>query len=68
VLFSPPYSPDLNPIEESFTTWKMYLRRNAIMIQQAPNPMLALLDACGCITAEMATGWFLHAGYIIIEQ
>ncbi|THV06429.1 hypothetical protein K435DRAFT_960414 [Dendrothele bispora CBS 962.96] len=65
LIYLPPYSPDLNPIEESFSTWKAYLQANGVLIRTHDDPILALLDSCGCITAEMAVGWFRHAGYII---
>ncbi|THU93730.1 hypothetical protein K435DRAFT_861239 [Dendrothele bispora CBS 962.96] len=61
------YSPDLNPIEESFSTWKAYLRRNGYALQQAEDPIIALLESCLCITAEMVREWFCHGGYIINE-
>ncbi|PPQ84932.1 hypothetical protein CVT24_000123, partial [Panaeolus cyanescens] len=35
LLYLPPYSPDLNPIEESFSTWKAYLRRNSRTLEAA---------------------------------
>ncbi|KAF7344640.1 Tc1-mariner class transposase [Mycena venus] len=54
LLYLPLYSPDLNPIEESFSTLKAHMRRHNAEI---------LAAACGCITAEMAHNWFLHAGY-----
>lgn len=44
---------------------KAYLRRNANFVRAADDPILALLDSCGCVTAEMARGWFKHAGYIV---
>lgn len=44
---------------------KAYLRRNADFIRAADDPFLALLDSCGCVTAEMARGWFTHAGYVV---
>ncbi|KAI0062012.1 hypothetical protein BV25DRAFT_1804540 [Artomyces pyxidatus] len=64
LLYLPPYSPDLNPIEESFSTWKAYLRRHGMDIDRAVDPEAALVEACGAITAEMAYGWFKHGGYI----
>ncbi|KAF7373112.1 Tc1-mariner class transposase [Mycena sanguinolenta] len=64
LLFLSPYSPDLNPIEESFSTWKAYLRRHGQTIQEAEDPIAALLESTSCITAEMAEEWFRHAGYI----
>jgi hypothetical protein len=83
LLYLPPYSPDLNPIEESFSSCMMFLlistsgtyfplgkahiRRHGVTIRTAENPILALLDACGCINEEMAIGWFYHAGYIVMD-
>ncbi|KAF7352249.1 Tc1-mariner class transposase [Mycena venus] len=64
VLYLPPYSPDLNPIEESFSTWKAYLRRHGEIIHESEDPIAALLESTSCITPEMAEGWFRHAGYI----
>lgn len=80
ILFLPPYSPDLNPIELSFSTCelmpfhckcyvliffvgKAYLRRNGLIIREAEDPILALLESTACVTGEMARGWFKHAGY-----
>ncbi|KAF8238355.1 hypothetical protein L208DRAFT_1355350 [Tricholoma matsutake] len=65
LLYLPPYSPDLSPIEESFSTWKAHLRRHGTIMRGAEDPILVLLEACGCIAAEMATAWFEHAGYIV---
>lgn len=39
------------------------MRRHATEIRAAHDPIHALLEACGCISAEMARGWFAHAGY-----
>jgi len=64
LLFLPPYSPDLNPIEESFSTLKAYMRRHGAEMRAATDPVQALLEACGCITGEMAKSWFAHAGYL----
>ncbi|KAJ7023693.1 hypothetical protein C8F04DRAFT_969892 [Mycena alexandri] len=58
ILFLPAYSPDFNPIEESFSTCE-YLHSLRV-----DDPFLALLESTACITAEMAVGWFKHAGYI----
>ncbi|KAJ6459312.1 hypothetical protein C8R45DRAFT_942338 [Mycena sanguinolenta] len=67
LLFLPPYSPHLNPIEESFSARlqptipfaitepcvvKAYIRLHNHSIRNAADPILALLEACGCITAE----------------
>lgn len=81
LLYLPTYSPDLNPIEESFSTCahismyivlsahfvagKVYICRNGTILRAAEDPIGVLLESCGCITAEMAEGWFHHAGYIV---
>ena len=46
---------------------KAYLRAHGREIADAPDPVLALLEATACITAEKATAWFRHAGYIWAE-
>jgi hypothetical protein len=43
---------------------KAHFRRFGHAIRAAEDPITVILDACGCITAQMARGWFLHAGYI----
>ncbi|KAL1942037.1 hypothetical protein VTO73DRAFT_6567 [Trametes versicolor] len=64
ILYLPSYSPDFNPIENSFSKLKCHIRRHGAEIRVAPDPVAALYEACGCITGEMAEGWFAHAGYI----
>jgi hypothetical protein len=39
------------------------MRRHNAEILAAADPVAAILEACGCITSEMAMNWFLHAGY-----
>jgi hypothetical protein len=68
LLYLPPYSPDLSPIEESFSTWKAYLRCNGVLLRDSEDPIHTLMDTLGCITADMARGWFKHAGYIVCED
>ena len=68
LLYLPPYSPDQNPIEESFSTWKAYLRRHGETLQGHDDPIFILLDSLGCITSEMALNWFRHAGYIVHDD
>ncbi len=61
LLYLPPYSPDLNPIEEAFAKLKNPLR------EAAAGTKRALVEAMGAalyaITAEDARGFFAHAGY-----
>lgn len=57
----PPYSHDLNPIENMWSKVKAYLRK------AKPRDVDALIGAIGValktITAEDAHGWFRHCGY-----
>ncbi|KAK4699005.1 hypothetical protein P7C70_g7262, partial [Phenoliferia sp. Uapishka_3] len=66
LVFLPPYSPDLNPIEEAFATVKQWIRRNEERYHEASDEerreMIRL--ACDAITPEQAEGWFRHAGYL----
>jgi len=61
LLFLPPYSPDLNPIERAFAKLKASLRR-----AQA-RTFRALIEAMGRglgeITDQDASGFFRHCGY-----
>ncbi len=56
VLYLPPYSPDLNPIEKAWSKIKQGLRsnrpRNTAALEQA------IADAIASITAEDAQAWF----------
>ena len=49
LLFLPPYSPDLTPIEESFSIWKAYLQRFGLRIWAEEDPILAILESTSCI-------------------
>ena len=59
--YLPPYSPDLNPIEQAWSKLKTRLRaegaRSREALEQALGPALA------AITAEDAQGWFRLCGY-----
>ncbi|KIM50135.1 hypothetical protein SCLCIDRAFT_53758, partial [Scleroderma citrinum Foug A] len=64
LLFLPPYSPDLNPIEESFSKLKAHLHQHVHRLHRGDDPVATLIEATGCITAEDSRGWICHAGYI----
>jgi hypothetical protein len=36
---------------------------HGVEMRAAEDPVQSLLEACGCITAEMAQEWFIHSGY-----
>ena len=61
VLFLPPYSPDLNPIEQLFAKLKALLRKKALRTMQA------LWDELGsihdCVTPEECRNFIRHSGY-----
>ncbi|KIL63077.1 hypothetical protein M378DRAFT_80334 [Amanita muscaria Koide BX008] len=65
LVFLPPYSPDFNPIEESFSCVKAWIRRHWRHMQSAEVPEIALYEAAGAVTAEKAQEWFRHSGYIV---
>jgi len=65
LIFLPPYSPDFNPIEESFSCLKAFLRRHCSMFQNSCFPEQDLAEACFiAVTAEKARGWYRDSGYI----
>jgi len=62
LLYLPPYSPDLNPIEEaSFSKSKGVLRRAQARTREAL--VEALGAAISVVTAQDARGFFEHCGY-----
>jgi len=66
LLYLPPYSPDLNPIEEAFSKVKGLLRRTGARTREA------LIEAMGraleAVSAEDARGFFEHRGYRLQAQ
>ena len=61
VLFLPPYSPDLTPIEQAFSKIKAYLRRVEARTRVALEAALAV--AIDLVTSADAAGFFRHCGY-----
>lgn len=61
LLYLPPYSPDLSPIEECWSKVKAILRAKAARTREALEQAIA--EAVATITATDAWGWFTHAGY-----
>lgn len=72
MIYLPPYSPDLNPIEEAFSAIKAWIRNNRDYVDNElsgeplcdPYAMFwaAVYSAC---TPENAEGWFRHSGYLM---
>ena len=63
VIYLPPYSPDLNPIEEAFSYIKYYLKEHDEVLQLVRNPINVLQAAFNSITSEKCKGWIAHCGY-----
>ena len=66
LLYLPPYSPDLSPIEEAFSKIKGILRNAQARSREA------LIEAMGraldAITPQDARGFFEHCGYCLLYQ
>ena len=52
VLFSPPYSPDMNPIEHTFSKIKNYLRRHDELVQIVDDVTPLVRAAFDTVTEE----------------
>ena len=61
LIYLPPYSPDLNPIEEAFSKIKNLLRKVAARSKEALEEALGW--ALSAVSSEDARGYFEHAGY-----
>mgnify|MGYP001560048205 CR=1 FL=1 len=61
LLYLPPYSPDLNPIEKAWFKLKQFLR--AAKARSAEALDQAIAEALKTITAQNAAAWFRHCGY-----
>src|SRR5450631_2727044 len=58
VLYLPPYSPDLNPIEKAWAKLKQLLRSARARTKEALDQ--AIEDALKLISADNAQAWFKH--------
>ncbi len=61
LMFIPPYSPDLNPIEMAFAKLKALLRAKAI--RTVEGLWKALGNIVGCVTPKECANFFCHDGY-----
>jgi transposase len=59
LLFLPPYSPDLNPIEQMFAKLKTLLRKAAERTVEATWRRILL----GCFTPQECANYIQNAGY-----
>ena len=64
LIYLPPYSPDLNPIEEAFSFMKAWLCRQE---KDAVNPQVQpwlVHQVMLAVTVEDSEGWFRNCGYL----
>ena len=63
LIYLPPYSPDLNPIEQAFSSIKAWLRRHeSEALRPEMRPWL-IQQAVLSVTEDDAMGWILNCGY-----
>ena len=60
-VYLPPYSPDLNPIEEMWSKIKAYLRK--VKARSSDLLVQAIKDAFSTVSVSDIFAWFEHAGY-----
>ncbi len=63
VVYLPPYSPDLNPIEMMWSKVKAYLRKVKARTKELLKK--AIEQALNCISTSDILGWFGECGYSI---
>jgi transposase len=61
LIYLPPYSPDLNPIEQAWSKFKQFLRTAKARTAEALDQ--AITEALKTITPDNAAAWFRHCGY-----
>ena len=61
LLYLPPYSPDLNPIEMAFAKLKALLRKAAARTRDALWDRIG--EALSAFTPQECANYFKHAGY-----
>jgi transposase len=66
LLYLPPYSPDLNPIEEAFSKVKGILRKAQARSREAL--VEAMGSALSAVSSRDAKGYFEHRGYHLLDQ
>ena len=63
VVFLPPYSPDMNPIERCWSKVKTFLRAAKARTREALEA--AIKQALATVTESDARAWFKHCGYAL---
>ena len=63
LVYLPPYSPDLNPIEEAFSSVKAYLKANEDIVSNKELLEQVLLSGFVNISPDDCIGWYQDSGY-----
>jgi transposase len=65
IEYLPPYSPDLNPIEEAFSKIKHFIRRHNAYYNTTTGDgiLFDMYEVMDIITPDDSDGYFIHAGY-----
>jgi transposase len=65
IEYLPPYSPDLNPIEEAFSKIKHWIRRHRDFYSKTTDDgiLYDMYEVLDIITPNDTEGYFMHAGY-----
>jgi len=66
LLYTPPYSPEFNPIEEAWAKLKDILRRAQTRTRDAFD--FAVANAISQVRKADILGWFTYAGYRLISR
>jgi transposase len=63
--YLPPYSPNLNPIEEAFSQIKHFLRRHQdyYVATTGDGILYDMYEVLDIVSGSNAAGYFAHAGY-----
>jgi len=64
LMYLPPYSPDLNPIEMTFSYVKEFLKDNERAFQCTAHIYTFILCAFSVIDNDLCTAYFRHIGYL----
>lgn len=64
LIFLPPYSPDLNPVEEVFSKVKYIMKQNDALFQISTIPRVLLLEAFSRVTQQDCEAYIHDCGYM----
>ena len=63
IYFLPPYSPDFNPIEESFSKLKSVMQANEQLLDSGLDIEALILTGLSSFTPDDCIAWINNAGY-----